>query len=185
MAATARNTGARGMAARAGALAAALLLALSVNACSETAGLDFSEDVEALPLLESGQMVRLQLEHGLEQTLELKPERLHPGDELKIRSVVRNVSNTYQKAEALVCHLEFRSDMDLQTMEPLILCLAYSMTVRLGPRDSLVLTGSAKVNSRPGRYTLIVRHILRPDIKARVRVNVYPRNNEVSESSGE
>jgi hypothetical protein len=160
-------------AARAFAVATCAVTAL---ACSETAAPAVLEaDDESLPLLDEGSVVRVALEPGLEQTLELKPVRLHQGDELHIRSVVRNTSNTYKKAEALVCQLEIRTNMKYQSIDPLILCFAYSVTVRLAPKDSLVLTANGRVGSPPGTYVMAVRHLLRPDIVKKVRVRVYPR----------
>jgi hypothetical protein len=135
-------------------------------------------------LLEAGSVLRVPLEPGLEQTLELKPQRLHPGDRLHIRSVVRNVSNEYKKAEALVCQLEIRTDMNFVDDRPLILCFAYSITVRLAPKDSLVLETSGTVKSRPGVYVMAVRHLLRPDLLARVRVRVQPFPEATSRAAG-
>ena len=164
---------------------AASAVVLASAACSETTAVaesDLTAD-ESIPLLDEGTEVRLSLRPGLEQTLSLRPVRLHPGDELHIRSVVRNVSNTYQKGEALVCQLEIRTNMDFDNYDKLILCFAYSMTFRLAPKDSLVLTASGRVNSRPGDYVMAVRHLLRPDIVKKVRVRVYPRLEPVTTTS--
>ena len=156
-------------------LAAAAAVMVATSACSEKSVTAPDDNEDALAFDEAG-TARITLRPGLEQTLQLEPKRLHPGDFLRIRSVVRNTSNEYKKAEALVCALEIRTDMDFQSHDPLILCFAYSATVRLAPNDSLVLTASGVVKSRPGRYTMVVRHLLRPDIAARVRVNVYPKS---------
>jgi hypothetical protein len=59
------------------------------------------------------------------------------------------------------------------------------MTVRLAPRDSLVLTAQGRVNSRPGTYAMAVRHLLRPDIVAKVRVRVYPKDQGLTGSATE
>jgi hypothetical protein len=151
-------------------------LAATALACSEaSAPAALQAEDESLPSLDAESEVRITLEPGLEQTLQLRPGRLHQGDELHIRSVVRNTSNEYKKAEALVCQLEIRTNMKFESIEPLILCFAYSVTVRLGPRDSLVLTAQGKVGSPPGTYVMAVRHLLRPDIVKKVRVRVYPR----------
>ncbi len=159
---------------RAISVAAAAAVLTATSACSETSGVLVDKDADALLVDETG-TARVELEPGLEQTVQIEPKRLHPGDHLRIRSVVRNTSDEYKKAEALVCQLEIRTDMNFESYEPLILCFAYSMTVRLAPRDSLVLTASGLVKDRPGQYTMVVRHLLRPDIAAKLRVNVYPK----------
>jgi hypothetical protein len=135
---------------------------------------------EAAPLLDNGERVKVQLQPGLVQTLELTPTRLHTGSRLHVRSVVRNESNVRQKAEALVCQLEIRTNMEFESIEPLILCFAYSISTVLEPRDSLVLTAEGVVKSPPGTYAMAVRHLLRPDIVAKVRVRVYPRNSDLT-----
>lgn len=156
--------------------AAALFLAAgTLLACSEPSGVLPADPNDAISL-ENGAMYRMEVEPGLEQTIEVENQRLHPGDILRLRSVVRNVGNTEKKAEALVCQLEIRTDMEWEPIEPLILCFAYSIQATLAPRDSLVLTAAGRIQSRPGQYTMIVRHLLRPDIKARVRIPVYPQD---------
>jgi hypothetical protein len=166
------------------AISAAMAALAFTTACSETSAVTSDEEADALLVDETG-VARIALGPGLEQTVQLEPKRLHPGDDLRIRSVIRNTSNEYKKAEALVCQLEIRTDMNFEVMEPLILCFAYSATVRLAPNDSLVLTAAGKVKSRPGRYTMVVRHLLRPPVVTRLRVNVYPRLTTDVSTTGE
>jgi hypothetical protein len=147
-------------------------------ACSETSEPEALEPVDFnSPLVDDGAVARIALEPGLEQHIRIRPRRIHPGDQISIRSVIRNESNSYKTGEALVCHLEIRTNMEYESMDPLILCFAYSITFRLAPGDSLVLSSEGTVKSRPGVYAMVVRHLLRPDIDARIRVRVYPRDD--------
>jgi hypothetical protein len=43
-----------------------------------------------------------------------------------------------------------------------------------------VLTADGVVKSPPGTYAMAVRHLLRPDMVAKVRVRVYPRNSDAT-----
>jgi hypothetical protein len=153
---------------------ACLAIALMAAACSESAEPEALEAVDfSTPLLDDGAVARIPLQPGLEQTVELSPRRIFPGSTLHIRSVVRNVSDEYKKGEALVCQLEIRTNMKFESIEPLILCFAYSAPFRLAPNDSLVLTAQGRVGSRPGVYAMAVRHLLDPNIVAKVRVRVH------------
>jgi hypothetical protein len=152
----------------------ATAVVVTAAGCSEPTNIVPGDSEQAL-LLDDGAAVRVLLEPGLEQVLTLEPKRLHPGDELSVRSVIRNVSDKVKSAEALVCQLEIRTNMEYQNHEPLILCFAYSASVQLAPNDSMVLSATGIVKDRPGTYSMVVRHVLRPDIRARVRINVYPR----------
>jgi predicted small lipoprotein YifL len=161
-----------------GSVLAAVVLAavLAVSACGQPAPAEF-DDADPAPLLDNGAPVRIALEAGLEQTLELTPARVRAGGRLHIRSVVRNTSTQPKPAHALVCHLEVRTTMNLRPIEPLVLCFAYSVNLTIPPGDSLVLTASGVVHSREGQYLLAVRHLLRPDIIAKVRINVHSAND--------
>lgn len=115
-------------------------------------------------------VVQYEAAETLVQRLQLSHTELAPGDTLRIVSTVVNRGSEPADVTARVCGLDLRTDLSLREAE--VRCSAYSSELRLMPGDSAWAADGGIVVSRPGRYTLRVRHILDPQAWIEVRIRV-------------
>lgn len=126
------------------------------------AGCAFAEPLRPGEDVEPGVVVREQpVQPGLVQTVRVSPARPAPGDTLQITSVVRNRGTGAVEVVSRVCGLDLETDLALG--DPFGRCLAYSQQRPLAPGDSVREQESKTVLSRPGSYTLRLRHLLQPE----------------------
>lgn len=97
----------------------------------------------------------------LVQVVRLTPEQPAQNQELVIESVIINRGPLPVDFTGRLCGLDTKGDLELTGS--LLMCAAYSMRGELASGDSVVGFDARVVASRPGRYTLGIRHLLDPE----------------------
>ncbi len=128
---------------------------------------------DPVPNLDGGLARQWQARPTLVQSLRLLNPGLRQGDTLKLESTIRNVSNQPVNLSYVVCELDIEGE--LETMAPLILCFAYSVTGTLAPGEQVTGHLQRVVTSPPGRYTISIRHLLDPAVWVPAELTVHPR----------
>jgi len=107
---------------------------------------------------------------NLVQVVRLTPEHPAQNQEMVIESVIINRGTVPVDLISRVCGLDAKGDLELTGS--LLMCAAYSMHGHLAPGDSVRGFDARVVASRPGRYTLRVRHLLEPERWVEIPVEV-------------
>jgi hypothetical protein len=107
---------------------------------------------------------------SLVQRVRLSTNRPARGDTLVVRSVITNQGTSPATIEHTVCGFDYNRSDVLQS--PFIMCMAYSATTTLAPRDSIVHEDRRVVSARPGRYTIGVTHLVQPRTTVDVTLDV-------------
>ena len=150
---------------RLSALILTLIAAIAIGACAAGHPLEPYFDAEL------GQyVVRYEAPNALVQTLRLSHAELTAGDTLVVVSTVVNHGDEAADVTARICGLDLRTELDLREFSGR--CMAYSAQRHLAPGDSVWASDGGIVASRPGRYTLRVRHVLDPQSWVEVRIRV-------------
>ena len=109
-----------------------------------------------------GQTGQVEIEEGLVQTVTLVPETVSSGDNLRVRSVIRNAGSASAEVESRICGLNLGGDVTLGPAPGIGSCAGYSMRRTLAPGDSVVSADIRQVKSASGAYRLRVVHALKP-----------------------
>ena len=156
--------------ARRGMLAPLALLVAA--ACSSGSNPKAPELVgDPVPSLDEGTARQWQARPAIIQSLRLLNPGLRQGDTLELESTLRNVSDKPVHITHVVCELDIEG---IQTMSPLILCFAYSITGELAPGAEVTGRLQRIVTSPPGKYTISVRHLLDPSVWVPAELTVHP-----------
>lgn len=147
----------------------ALFLAAACSSGNHPKAPELSDD--PVPNLDGGAGRQWQARAGIVQTLRLLNPGLQTGDTLKLESTLRNVSDRPVDITHVVCELDLEG---IQTMSPLILCFAYSVTGKLAPGEEVTSRLQRIVTSPPGKYTISVRHLLDPSVWVPAQLTVHP-----------
>jgi hypothetical protein len=116
-------------------------------------------------------VVTVRTSQGLRQEVRISEIEPFPGDTILIESVVTNRSTSPLTVELRTCGLDLQGDLALAFTPN---CRGYSEQITLRPGEVRLQWQEAVVRSRPGRYTLRVRHLLEPETWVRLRVEVLP-----------
>ena len=146
----------------------ALLLAAACGGGSNPKAPDLGGD--PVPSLDEGAARQWQARPAITQTLRLLNPGLRQGDTLKLESTLRNVSDKPVEITHVVCELDIEG---IETMSPLILCFAYSITGTLQPGEEVTGRLQRIVTSPPGKYTITVRHLLEPSVWVPAELTVH------------
>jgi hypothetical protein len=113
-----------------------------------------------------------QFGNGLVQAVTISPAALLDGNDIEVRSVIRNAGLLPIPLESRVCGLDYAGSLEVVSF--LLHCAAFSQTTELAPGDSVVTTDIMRVASPPGQYELRVRHAVAPEHWASVPTLVRP-----------
>jgi hypothetical protein len=112
---------------------------------------------------------------GLEQRVTLTPSELVAGENVQIQSVITNRGSDAVQLESRICGLDLGGDLELSFPPGFGVCAGYSMEGTIAPGESRAGSELQRVDSKPGTYTLRVRHALRPELWVEMRVVVRAR----------
>ena len=154
------------------AMSVAAMTLLTAAACGGNGTAPQATD-DPVPNLDLGTARAWQARPAIVQTLQLLNPGLRVGDTLKLRSILRNVSDKPVTVEYVNCELDLEGD--LRTEAPLILCFAYSSETTLAPGQQIVGDLQRRLASGPGRYTIRVKHLLNPDVWVPAELTVRAR----------
>jgi hypothetical protein len=142
----------------------ALVALVGLAGCGELAPFepDWDEDLDSF-------VVTVHTSQGLRQEVRISEIQPFPGDTIVIESVVTNRSSSPQTVELRVCGLDLQGDLALAFTPN---CRGYSEWITLRPGEVRLQWQEAVVRSRPGSYTIRVRHLLDPETWVRLRVDV-------------
>lgn len=148
--------------------------AMVVGSVLLAAGCAYAEPLRPVEELDPRVLVYEQPVHtGLIQIVRVSPARPVPGDTLQIVSVVLNRGTTAVVVSSRICGLDLQTELELR--DPFGRCAAYSQRGALAPDDSVRAQESKIVLSRPGSYTLRLRHLLEPEQWITIPLEVRPR----------
>ena len=147
----------------------ALFLAAACSSGANPKAPELSDD--PVPNLDGGAARQWQARPAIVQSVKLLNPGLRTGDTLQLQSTLRNVSDNPVNVTHVVCELDLEG---IETMSPLILCAAYSVTGRLEPGQEVTSQLQRIVTSPPGKYTIRVRHLLDPAVWVPAELTVHP-----------
>lgn len=108
---------------------------------------------------------------GLVQTVRLYPTTPVTGDTVIVQSVIYNRSEIAIPVEIRECGLTLSGSLDRR--DPFVHCMAYAASFDLAAGDSAGGTDRFIVTATPGRYDLVVQHLLNPAARVTVPVEVH------------
>jgi hypothetical protein len=97
---------------------------------------------------------------GLVQTIRIADTHPTTGETLRIESVITNEGAGPRVVNSRICGLDLDTGL---RFEPGVRCAGYSMGGMLAPGDSRVEVEEAVIASRPGTYSVRLRHLLDPE----------------------
>ncbi len=103
----------------------------------------------------------LTLPAGLSQHVSVTPESPFGGDDIEVRSMIRNDSTVALNVNYRPCQLVWGGNLRLSLVSHAV-CGLESATVSLAPGDSVVTNDIWRVMSGPGNYVLNVGHLYSP-----------------------
>jgi hypothetical protein len=109
---------------------------------------------------------------GLVQTIRIADTHPATGETLRIESVITNEGTGARPVTSRIC------GMDLDTglrFEPDVRCAGYSMGGTLAPGDSRIGVEQGVIASRPGTYSVRLRHLLDPEQWVSFQITVRGR----------
>jgi hypothetical protein len=109
---------------------------------------------------------------GLEQRVTLTPSELVSGENVQIQSVITNRGSQVVQLESRICGLDLAGDLELSFPPGFGVCDGYSMHGTIAPGESRSSSELRRVDSKPGTYTLRVRHAVQPELWVEMRVVV-------------
>lgn len=116
--------------------------------------------------------VELRLPSGLVQRVALTPATPVQGQNVSIKSMLRNGGAAPITLSSRTCGLDYEGSLKLIPPPDLAKCEGYSMQGDLAPGDSVLGFDTMRVDSPPGEYTLRVRHALGPEAWYELKVRV-------------
>jgi hypothetical protein len=134
-------------------LAAAVLVV--ITALSACRGTLFESDADAQPLTQ-----RHDGAAGLVQTISISDTHPAQGETLRIESILTNEGASPQAVTSRICGLDLDTAL---RFEPDVRCAGYSIGGTLAPGASRVEVEEAVIASRPGTYSVRLRHLLDPE----------------------
>ncbi len=143
---------------------AVLALATTLSACRGTV---YEPDAAPQPLTQ-----RYDEAAGLVQTIHIADTQPATGETLRIESVITNEGAAPRPVTSRICGL----DLDTRLrFEEGIRCMGYSAGGMLAPGDSRVQVEEAVIASRPGTYSVRLRHLLNPEQWVSFQITVRSR----------
>ena len=121
-----------------------------------------------------GPAVELRLPSGLAQRVTLSPAAPAQGQNVSIRSVLRNNGSESIALTSRICGLDYSGTLKLSQPPEVGRCAGFSMGHPIAPGDSVVGADYMRVDSPPGEYTLRVCHALTPEAWFELKVRVSP-----------
>jgi hypothetical protein len=109
---------------------------------------------------------------GLVQTIRIADTHPTTGETLRIESVITNAGAGPIAVTSLICGLQLETEL---RFEPTARCAGYSMGGMLAPGDSRVEVEEAVIASRPGTYSVRLRHLLDPEQWVSFQITVRGR----------
>lgn len=111
---------------------------------------------------------------GLVQSVTVTPAEPTIGEEIGIRSVVRNAGDASARFLSNVCRLDLESTLELTTAPDWAECKGLPHQVDLAPGDSIVVSTRQRVHGIAGEQEIRVLHVLEPLSWVTVRVRLLP-----------
>jgi len=111
---------------------------------------------------------------GFVQTVRIEPAEPHAGDQITIRTEVRNVGAEPQGGTFMACALGFAGDLALSEVPGTVRCLAVSFEKQLAPGEAIEGVDTKVVDSPAGTYVLQVRYLINPPMSQNITVRVLP-----------
>ena len=104
-----------------------------------------------------------QLPSGLEEAVSITPVAPQHGENVSIRSVIRNPGREAVTLTSRICGLDLGGTVVLNWPSGFVVCAGFSVMGPLAPGDSVVGYSLMRVDSPAGEYSLRVRHALTPE----------------------
>lgn len=111
---------------------------------------------------------------GLVQRVTVSPAEPTIGEEVEIRSVVRNAGDAPAAFLTNVCRLDLESALELSTAPDWTECHGLPRETGLEPGDSMVVVTRQRVRGEAGEHEVRVLHVLEPLHWVPVRVRLLP-----------
>ena len=109
---------------------------------------------------------------GLEQRVTLTPSQPVTSQNVQIQSVITNRGSQAVELQSRICGLDLGGDLELTFPPDFGVCAGHSMHGTIAPGESRGGSELQRVASKPGTYTLRVRHALQPELWVEMRVVV-------------
>jgi len=111
---------------------------------------------------------------GFVQTVRVEPAEPHTGDQITIKTEVRNLGPESQGGTFMACALGFGGDLKLSDVPETVRCQAVSFERQLAPGEVIEGADTKVVDSPPGTYVLEVRFLINPPVSQNIAVRVLP-----------
>jgi hypothetical protein len=144
--------------------ATVLALAAMLGACR---GLVGASDVPSQPLIQ-----RYDASAGLVQTLRIADTQPAHGETLRIESVITNEGAAPTAVTSRTCGLDLQTTLRLDHG---VRCAGYSEGGVLAPGGTRMVVEEAVITSRPGTYSVRLRHLLDPEQWVSFQITVHER----------
>ena len=109
---------------------------------------------------------------GFVQTVRIEPAEPHTGDQITIRTEVRNSGPEPQGGTFMACALGFAGDLALSEVPGTVRCQAVSFERQLAPGEAVEGVDTKVVDSLPGTYVLEVKYLINPPMSQNITVRV-------------
>lgn len=150
------------------------LLAGAMSGCFNGGNAVTAPDVTANGELNDRHGIEVRSANGLRQSIFLETPVVRVGSQLRLRSVLKNISEVPLDITARICGFDVSTDLQLDR-SPIVQCGGYSVLGTLSPGSSLTeVWNGGKVDSPPGRYKVRVRHALDPELWTEAWITVRP-----------
>jgi hypothetical protein len=133
-------------------IAAVLAVLAALSACRRTV---HELDADAQPVTQ-----RHDGAAGLVQTIHIADTEPATGETLRIESIITNEGAAPMAVTSRICGLDLETGL---RFEHGVRCAGHSMGGTLAPGASRVTVDEAVVTSRPGTYSVRLRHLLDPE----------------------
>lgn len=109
---------------------------------------------------------------GLVQTIRVSRAEPSPGDTLRIESVITNEGDQPVNVTSRICGLDLQTEL---RFGPQFRCGGFSRHGPLAPGASIRESEGGVVTSRPGTYSVRLRHLLEPEKWVSFQITVRGR----------
>lgn len=111
---------------------------------------------------------------GLVQRITVVPAEPTIGEEIEVRSVVRNRGGGTPRFLVNTCRLDLESTLELATAPDWAECKALPHQIDLHPGDSVEVRTRQRVHGEAGEHEVRVLHVLEPQQWVPVRIRLRP-----------